>query len=90
MLQSVLRPLLGACILAVGLAGCGKASIEQPTNVITASEAANNKYPYPGGMPKDVNKSGGGGAPGKGPTGPPGGSTGPGGPTGSGGPPPGK
>lgn len=84
MLQSVSRSLLGACILAAGLTGCGKAAIEQPTNVITASEAGNNPYPYKDGMPKNVNKTGGGGggvAPGKGGSGgPPGGATGPGGP----------
>lgn len=82
MLSVLLRSSLAICILASALSGCSK-GIVQSTNVITGSEAGDNKYPYPGGMPKDVNKGGsGGGSQGKGPPGP----GGPGGPTGPGGP----
>lgn len=73
MLQSWVRCVLGAFILVAFLGGCSK-SVVTPTNIITGSEAGDNKYPYQGGMPKDINKSGSG-TQGKGPVG---------GPTGSG------
>jgi len=65
----MMRTLLGISILVMSLSGCGKTPVVEPTNVITASEAGNNKPPFPAGSPGDKNKAGSSGAP----SGPPGG-----------------